>query len=100
MKIPKPDADIINALGGPTKVARLLRLKPTGGTQRVQNWMTRGIPSHVKVAYPQLFMPELAAPQSHQEPQAIKTDSSAPLRPDVIRPAMRGPVAQPTPQEA
>lgn len=46
------------------------------------------------------YWPELAAPQPHQAPTAIKTDSPAHQRPDVIRPVLRGPVAQPTPQEA
>jgi len=51
------DATLINALGGPAKVAELLHYdKAKGGVQRVHNWRTRGIPSHVKVARPDLFM--------------------------------------------
>jgi hypothetical protein len=40
--------DIIDRLGGPTKVARLLGIltKP-GAVQRVSNWRTRGIPARV-----------------------------------------------------
>ncbi len=30
------------------------------GQQKVTNWLQRGIPAHVKVAHPELFMPELA----------------------------------------
>lgn len=55
------DRQLIATLGGPTKVAELLSLPKYGGVQRVQNWTQRGIPSHVKVEFPHLFMPELAA---------------------------------------
>lgn len=47
-----PDAPLIAELGGPTKVAKKLGLTP----QRVQNWLTRGIPAQVKVDHPRLFM--------------------------------------------
>lgn len=46
------DKDIIIALGGSTKVAEMLGLKK----QRVQNWITRGIPSEVKLQYPHIFL--------------------------------------------
>ena len=46
------DKDIIVALGGSTKVAEMLGLK---SKQRVQNWMTRGIPAEVKLQYPHIF---------------------------------------------
>lgn len=57
------DAELIKQLGGPTKLADLLGYdKASGGVQRVQNWMTRGIPAAVKVQRPDLFMrPELPA---------------------------------------
>lgn len=51
------DSEIIKSLGGAAKVARLLNYPKDGGTQRVHNWMTRGIPSKVKVEHPELFMP-------------------------------------------
>lgn len=47
------DKDIIVALGGSTKVAEMLGLK---SKQRVQNWMTRGIPAEVKLQYPHIFL--------------------------------------------
>lgn len=51
------DKEIILNLGGPTEVAKLLKYDlKKGGAQRVQNWMTRGIPSKVKVDHPDLFM--------------------------------------------
>lgn len=51
------DADLIKALGGPTKVAELLGYdKANGGVQRVQNWLTRGIPAQVKVDHPRIFL--------------------------------------------
>jgi hypothetical protein len=51
------DQEIINGLGGPAKVAELLGLNKTrGGVQRVQNWITRGIPAQVKLDRPDLFL--------------------------------------------
>ena len=50
------DKKLILSLGGPTKVAGLLGLKKSGGVQRVQNWMTRGIPAKEKLARPDLFL--------------------------------------------
>lgn len=52
------DRKLIEDLGGPTKVAELLNYPKQGGAQRVQNWMTRGIPAKVKVEHPELFMPD------------------------------------------
>lgn len=55
-----PDSKIIDDLGGPSKLAELLGYDKThGGVQRIQNWKTRGIPSSVKIAHPELFMTEL-----------------------------------------
>lgn len=51
----KQDAALIEELGGPAKVAALLGFGDYG-TQRVQNWITRGIPAAVKVAHPDLFL--------------------------------------------
>lgn len=52
----KTDQQIIKDLGGPAKVARLLGYTK-GGQQRVQNWLYRGIPAHVKIQFPEMFMP-------------------------------------------
>lgn len=52
------DAKLIQRLGGPAKVASLLRFKQPGGTQRVHNWLTRGIPAKVKLERPDLFPPQ------------------------------------------
>lgn len=54
------DRKLIEDLGGPSKVAELLNFPKQGGPQRVQNWLTRGIPAKVKVDHPELFMPEKA----------------------------------------
>lgn len=54
------DSELIRALGGPSKVAEILNIDKRGGAQRVQNWMTRGIPAAVKVSNPTLFMPDLS----------------------------------------
>lgn len=52
-----PDAELIKSLGGPSKLAETLGFdKAAGGAQRVQNWMTRGIPAAVKVQRPDLFL--------------------------------------------
>jgi hypothetical protein len=49
------DADLIQKLGGPAKVAGLLNLPKAGGVQRVHNWTKRGIPARVKLAWPHIF---------------------------------------------
>lgn len=63
------DIQIITALGGPSKVAELLHLPKKGGQQRVQNWLSRGIPAHAKVDRPDLFMPELLQPTARPSEQ-------------------------------
>ena len=50
------DAELIDKLGGPGKVVELLKHDAPGSRNRVQNWKTRGIPSKVKVEFPQIFM--------------------------------------------
>jgi len=52
------DADrrLIESLGGPAKLAKLLGFDPDGGTQRVQNWKVRGIPAGVRLARPDIFL--------------------------------------------
>lgn len=49
------DAELIESLGGPAKVAELLKFEKHGA-QRVNNWLTRGIPSKVKLDYPDIFL--------------------------------------------
>lgn len=60
------DAELINTLGGPPRVAELLGFEKHGGVQRVQNWTVRGIPANIKVQFPAIFMPELAQAAAHQ----------------------------------
>lgn len=50
------DKALIIKLGGPRAVSDLLGFEPDGGVQRVQNWMTRGIPASIKIAHPDLFL--------------------------------------------
>ena len=50
------DLELIEHLGGSTKVAELLGYDKAGGVQRVQNWLVRGIPAQVKVDHPEIFM--------------------------------------------
>lgn len=51
-----PDWALIESLGGPAKVVKLLELGE-GGIQRVQNWKYRGIPAQMKLDRPELFLP-------------------------------------------
>jgi len=47
------DKDLIAKFGGPSVVAKLLGFK---SKQRVHNWLTRGIPPSIKLAYPKIFL--------------------------------------------
>ncbi len=67
------DKELISQLGGPTKIVELLGWPKYGGVQRVQNWTVRGIPSHIKVQFPAIFMPELAPAQAQPAQPAIET---------------------------
>jgi hypothetical protein len=56
-----PDKELIETLGGPAKVAELLGYDKEGGAQRVNNWLTRGIPARVKLDHPEIFLRERVA---------------------------------------
>lgn len=64
------DAARIKRLGGPARVAELLGYDKQGGTQRVHNWIARGVPPSVKLAHPDLFLvpledlPAIPAPEA------------------------------------
>ena len=50
------DKQIIESLGGATKVARLLNYDlAKGGAQKVHNWLSRGIPAKVRLDNLNLF---------------------------------------------
>lgn len=67
------DRALLKQLGGPTRVADILGFdKANGGIQRVQNWMTRGIPSEQKVERPDLFMRPLVS----RNPRRRSTDKT------------------------
>lgn len=59
------DKTLLLSLGGPAKVARLLGYGK-GGTNRVCNWLERGIPAAVKVEFPEIFL----APKKRKKPHA------------------------------
>jgi hypothetical protein len=62
------DKELIEQHGGPTKLAETLGYdKTSGGVQRVQNWMSRGIPPRVKLSRPDLFIP--GAPTKPRAPR-------------------------------
>lgn len=67
MRIMKTDAQIIDDHGGPAKVAELLGFKADIGTQRVQNWKTRGIPAAVRLKHLDLFWQPAAVQTQQQE---------------------------------
>lgn len=51
------DKEIIERHGGPAKLAELLGYdKKRGGVQRVNNWLTRGVPAQVKLDHPEIFL--------------------------------------------
>lgn len=52
------DAKLIEELGGPATVARLLGFPDETGTQRVHNWTKRGIPVRIKYERPDVFVRE------------------------------------------
>lgn len=51
----KTDVQIIDELGGPSAVAKILGFSPKIGTQRVYNWKTRGIPAAVRLENIDIF---------------------------------------------
>jgi hypothetical protein len=62
------DRTRIDRLGGPAKVAELMGYDKDGGTQRVHNWLARGIPPKVKLERPDLFLAPLPdAPPTQPE---------------------------------
>lgn len=51
------DKALLDSLGGPGRVCEILGLeKSPGSLSRVCNWMSRGIPSKIKVERPDIFM--------------------------------------------
>ena len=64
------DQKLIADLGGPSKVAELLNFPKAGGQQRVQNWLSRGIPPSIKVKWPDIFMRELPFVQQPRAQEA------------------------------
>jgi len=53
-------AKIIDGLGGSAEVSRRLGFDPSGGTQRVFNWITRDrIPAQIQLDHPDLFPPNV-----------------------------------------
>lgn len=59
--VPHADARVIDDLGGSAELARRLGYDE-GGTQRVQNWKSRGIPPRVRLERPDIFgMPQAPA---------------------------------------
>ncbi|WP_369916507.1 hypothetical protein AB8810_10980 [Xanthomonas sp. NCPPB 3005] len=66
------DAELINRLGGPAKIARRLSFEMPQGTRRVQNWKYRGIPPFLRVTRVDVFGPFSPA---GSEPQGEDPDA-------------------------
>lgn len=90
MNTPTDDKALIESLGGPAKLAETLGYEKEGGIQRVQNWLTRGIPAAVKLERPDLFLPHLKQKRAPAEERRIglpdtghrtrETDSPSPRK--------------------
>lgn len=50
-----PHAELIDRLGGPSKLADALGFEGPGRVQRIQNWKYRGIPEVIFLRHPQIF---------------------------------------------
>ena len=70
------DTKRIRFFGGPAKLAEMLGYDHHGH-QRVHNWITRGIPSAVKVERPDLFMRPLKELESERKAATASTKSRA-----------------------
>lgn len=71
------DSKLIDALGGPAKVAELLGYsKLDGGVQRVHNWRTRGIPSKVRLEHANVFA-AASRQQATAATESLETESRA-----------------------
>lgn len=80
MKIVRhPDSRLIDSLGGPAQLARLLGMTKPGSVQRIVNWRRRGIPYRVKVENAQIFVTAMLKDQSLNKATACASQT-APMR--------------------
>lgn len=70
------DSDLIDALGGPARVASQLGWSGPGVVQRISNWKRRGIPFRVKLEHQMLFCEQ--APPAHA-PIGVEGAPAVPL---------------------
>lgn len=61
------DAELIDDLGGPSRVAELLGLTERGAVQRISNWKRRGIPSRVLLEHSGVLVRRPAATAPAEE---------------------------------
>lgn len=66
------DQALIEQLGGPSQLAKLLGFKKPGGVQRIQNWKVRGIPALVKLAHPHIFLSHLKLSKKRAASKPVK----------------------------
>jgi hypothetical protein len=62
------DKELIQQLGGPSAVSKMLGYSK-GGCQRVYNWLDRGIPAAVKIQFPHLFLSRKGAAKKLSPPK-------------------------------
>ena len=63
----KTPTEIIEQFGGSAKLAALLDFDKLNGTQRVNNWKRRGIPSEIILKHREIFLPLLNPELSEEE---------------------------------
>ena len=66
---------LIDALGGPTAVAKRLNLPEPGGPQRVCNWKRRGIPPSIRLDHADVFA-EAAAKAAAAPTSAVPAEEA------------------------
>lgn len=69
---------IIDLLGGPTRVAKLLGLSGKRGVvQRVSNWKKRGIPARVRLDHADVFSGAIKSASFERGPEALRASHLA-----------------------
>jgi len=84
--------NFIESIGGAASLARILRLPEKTGTQTVQNWKTRGIPSLVLLDNPKLFREYIKQRSNSNEYKFHVTSLTKPHQPARKRSRMVDPV--------
>lgn len=67
------DSDLIDSMGGPAAVAKLLNIQDEHAVQRVFNWKKRGIPARVLLDHRLIFdrARRAKASRDNEQPQGV-----------------------------